>query len=68
MYMATLILIIITVVGVTIIIFILKCLWRRRGRLYEAIKVNLPLSNTANTGVYLTQLIIECVKANIHAL
>ena len=51
-----------------IIIVILRCLWRRRGRLYEATKASLPSSNTTDTGVHLTQLITECVKASIHAL
>ena len=63
-----LILIIIIVVKVTIIVFVLRCLWRRRGRLYEATKASLPSSNTADTGVHLTQLITKCVKASIHAL
>ena len=62
------ILILIIIVGVTIIVLILRCLWRKRGRLYEATKVSPPLSNTTNIGVHLTQLIIECVKASIHAL
>ena len=38
------------------------------GRLYKATKASLPSSNTTDTGVHLTQLITECVKASIHAL
>ena len=53
---------------ITIIVLILKCLWRRRGRLYKATKASLPSSNIADTGGRLTQLITGCVKASIHAL
>ena len=60
------ILILIIVVGVTIIV--LRCLWKRRGRCHEATKASLLSGNTADTGVHLTQLITECVKASIHAL
>ena len=63
-----LILIIIIVVGVIIIVLVLKCIWRRKGRLYEATKLNLPTSNTADTGFHLIQLSSECIKASIHAL
>ena len=59
-------LIIIIVVGV--IVIILECLGRRRGRLHEATKARLPSGNTADTGVHLTQRITESVKASIHAL
>ena len=62
------ILILILILIIIIIIVILRCLWRRRGRLYEATKASLPSSNTTDTGVHLTQLITECVKASIHAL
>ena len=60
--------IIIIIIRVTIIVLVLRCLLRRRGRLYEATKVSLPSSNTVDMGVHLTQLIIECVKVSIHAL
>ena len=65
---SNLILIIIIVVGITIIVLVLRCLWRRRGRRHETIKASLSMSNMVDTGVHLTQLIIECVKASIHAL
>ena len=63
-----LILIIIIVVQVTIIVRVLKCLWKRKGRHHEATKASLLLGWTIDTGVHLTQLITECVKASIHAL
>ena len=56
------------VVEDTIIVLVLRCLWRRRVRRHEATKMSLPSGNTANTGVHLTWLITKCVKASIHAL
>ena len=56
---------------IIIIIFeviILRCLWRRRGRLYEATKASLSSCNMTDTGAHLTQLITKCVKVSIHAL
>ena len=67
-WVSILILIIIIIVGVSIIVLILRCLWRRRGRLYEATKASLPSRNMANMGIHLTQLITEYVKSSIHAL
>ena len=55
-----LILINITITGVTIIVLLLKCLWRRRGKRYETTKVILSLCNTTNMGVHLIQLSSEC--------
>ena len=54
-------------IRVTMIILVLRCLGRRRRRLYEATKASLSSSNTTDTGVHLTQLITKCVKASIHA-
>ena len=51
-----------------LIVLVLKCLWRRRGRFYEATKASLLLCNTTDTGVHPTQLITKSVKASIHAL
>ena len=62
------ILIIIVVVGVVIVLECLRCLGRRKGRLYKATKVSLPSSNMADTGVHLIQLSKKCTKASIHAL
>ena len=58
----------ILIVGVTIINLVLRCHRRRRGRRDEATKASLPSCNMIDTGVHLTQLINECVKASIHAL
>ena len=63
-----LILIIIITIGVTINVIALKCLRRRRGRLYEATKASLSSMNTIDMGVHLTQLITKSVKASIHVL
>ena len=59
---------ILIIIEVTIIVLVLWSLWRRNGRLYKATKVSLSSCNTIDTGVHLTQLITECVKASIHAL
>ena len=63
-----LILILNITIGVTIIVLVLKCLWRRKGRLHEVTKANLSSFNTVNTSVHLTQLITKSVKASIHVL
>ena len=65
---ASTIVLITIIIKVTIVVLVLRNLWRRRGRLDEATKASLLLSNTADTGVHLTQLITESVKASIHAL
>ena len=62
---------IIIVIGVIIVLgclIVLECLRRRRGRLHKATKASLSSSNTSDTGIHLTQLINESVKASIHAL
>ena len=64
---ASILILINIIVGVTIVVLVLRCLWRRRERLYEATKASLSSSNTADTGVHTTQLITECVKTSIHA-
>ena len=56
------------IIEVTIIILVLKCLWRRRGRCHKATKASLSSCNTTDISVHLTQLITKCVKASIHAL
>ena len=63
-----LILIIIIITRVTIIVLVLRCLWRRKGRLYDATKASLSLCNTTDTGVHLIQLSSECIKVSIHTL
>ena len=55
-------------IPILIIIIVLGCLGRRRGRLHKATKVSLPSSNMANTGVHLIHLSSECIKVSIHAL
>ena len=60
-----LILIVITII---IIILIYRNLWRRRWRSNETTKTSLSSCNQTDTGVHLTQLIRESVKASIHAL
>ena len=60
--------IIIIVVGVIIIVLVLRCVQRRRGRLYESTKASLPSSNMADTGVHLITLSSECIKASLYAL
>ena len=62
------ILIVIITIGVTVIVLILRCLGRRRRRLYKATKVSLSSYNTIDMSVYLTQLITKSVKASINAL
>ena len=62
------IILILIIIGVTIIVLILRCLWKRKGRCHKATKASLPSCNMTDTGVHLTQLITECVKASIHAL
>ena len=59
---------ILIIIRVTIVVLVLRSLWKRRGRLYKATKASLPSSNTGDTSVHLTQLITESVKASIHAL
>ena len=53
---------------VTTIVLVLRCLGRRRRRLYEATKASLSSSNMTDMGVHLIQLSSECIKASIHAL
>ena len=48
---ASISILIIIIVGV---IIVLRCLGRRRGRLYKATKASMPSSNTADMGVHLT--------------
>ena len=55
-------------ISIHIIIIVLGCLKKRRGRLHKATKASLLSSNTANMGVHLTQLITESVEVSIHAL
>ena len=56
--------------SILIIITIIICqsLWRRRWRGNETTKASLLLCYTTDTGVHLTHLISERVKASIHAL
>ena len=56
---ASTIVLITIIIKVTIIVLVHRNLWRRRGRLDEATKVSLSLSNTVDTGVHLTQLITK---------
>ena len=65
---ASTIVLITIIVRVTIVVLIIKNLCKKRGRLDEATKASLPSSNTADTGVHLTQLITESVKVSIHML
>ena len=65
---ASTIILITIIVRVTIVVLIIKNLCKKRGRLDEATKASLPSSNTADTGVHLTQLITESVKVSIHVL
>ena len=62
------ILILIIIISTIIAILICRSLQRRRGRSGETIEASLSSFNTIDTGVHLTQLIIESVKASIHAL
>ena len=55
-------------ISILIIIIILGCLGRRRGRLHKATKASLLSGNTADMGVHLIHLSSECIKARIHAL
>ena len=55
-------------ISILIIIIILGCLGRRRGRLHKATKASLPSGNTTDMGVHLIHLSSECIKASIHAL
>ena len=59
---------IIIITGAIIIALILWSWWRWRWRHGETIHDNLLLCDTTNTGVHLTQLITESVKASIHVL
>ena len=58
---------IITIITI-LTILICQSLWRRRGRSGETTKASLSSYYTTDTGVHLTQLIRESVKASIHAL
>ena len=64
---ASIIVLITIIIRVTIVILVLRSLWGRRRRLDKTTKASLLSSNTVDTGVHLTQLITECVKASIHA-
>ena len=50
-----------------IVTLILRSQWRWRRSNSETTHGSLSSCNTTNTGVHLTQLITECVKASIHA-
>ena len=58
---------IITIITI-LTILICQSLWRRRGRSGETTKASLSSCYTTDTGVHLTQLISESVKASIQAL
>ena len=62
------ILILIIIISTIIAILICRSLRRRRWRSGKTTKVSLSSCNTTNTGVHLTQLIIESVKASIRVL
>ena len=62
------ILILIIIISTIIAILICQSLQRRRGRSGKTTEASLSSCNTTNTGVHLTQLITESVKASIHAL
>ena len=58
---------IITIITI-LAILIYQSLWKRRRRSAETTKASLSSCYTTDTGVHLTQLIRESVKASIHAL
>ena len=60
--------ILILIISTNIAILICRSLQIRRGRSGETTEVSLSSWNTIDTGVHLTQLITESIKASIHAL
>ena len=60
------IVILISIIVVEVIVIVLRCLKRKRESNNETTHDSLSLCDTTHTGVHLTQLITECVKASIH--